>query len=162
MDSRGPTDEEYLDSIAQPIPASFHFRPADLFHPRDQGPFSGKWFETPRDLGIPKRRALASGGPDSHHGQPMTLHPLKPMASRDIPEKTLPFWRLTGPSAILVGLSVGAGEIVVWPRTVAQFGAGMVWAAVLGVLVQLAVNIEIARWTLATGESVYTGFSRVS
>jgi len=26
---------------------------------------------------------------------------------------------------------VGAGEIIVWPRTVAEFGAGMVWAAAL-------------------------------
>jgi hypothetical protein len=67
---------------------------------------------------------------------------------------------MLGPGAVLVGLSVGAGEIVIWPRTVAQHGAGLIWAAVLGVFIQLWVNFEIGRWTLATGETVFTGFAR--
>jgi hypothetical protein len=67
---------------------------------------------------------------------------------------------MTGPGAVLVGLSIGAGEIVIWPRIAAEYGAGMVWAAVLGVFLQLWVNIEIGRWVIATGESAYTGFSR--
>ena len=80
---------------------------------------------------------------------------------RDLPEKKLSFWKLAGPGAILVGLSIGAGEIVVWPRIVAEFGATMVWAAVLGVFLQLWVNLEVGRWTIATGETVYTGYCRV-
>lgn len=79
----------------------------------------------------------------------------------DLPEKKLSFWKLAGPGAILVGLSIGAGEIVVWPRIVAQYGATMVWAAVVGVFLQLWINFEIARWTIATGETVYTGYCRV-
>ncbi len=80
---------------------------------------------------------------------------------RDLPERTLSFWRMAGPGAILVGLSIGAGEIVIWPRIVAEYGGSMVWAAVLGVFLQMWVNLEIARWTVATGETVYTGFARV-
>ena len=68
---------------------------------------------------------------------------------------------MAGPGAILVGLSIGAGEIVIWPRIVAEYGATMVWAAVLGVFLQLWVNLEIARWTIATGETIFTGLARV-
>ncbi|MBI1923798.1 Nramp family divalent metal transporter [Candidatus Poribacteria bacterium] len=87
--------------------------------------------------------------------------PLADFKMEDLPEKKLPFWKIVGPGAILVGLSIGAGEIIIWPRIVAQFGASMVWAAVVGVFLQLWVNFEIGRWTIATGETVYTGYSRV-
>ena len=78
-----------------------------------------------------------------------------------MPQRTLPFWKMTGPGAVLVGLSIGAGELVIWPRIAAQHGASMVWAAALGVFLQLWVNFEIGRWTIATGESAYKGFARV-
>jgi hypothetical protein len=84
-----------------------------------------------------------------------------PLRPRDLPEKSLSFWQLAGPGAILVGLSIGAGEIIVWPRLVAEYGASMVWAAGVGVFLQLWLNFEVARYTLATGESVYAGFSRI-
>lgn len=87
--------------------------------------------------------------------------PLDEREVRDLPERKASFWRMAGPGAILVGLSIGAGEIVIWPRIVAQYGGSMVWAAVLGVFLQMWVNLEIARWTIATGETVYTGLARV-
>lgn len=42
--------------------------------------------------------------------------PLDDPKTADLPEMTLPFWKIAGPGAILVGLSIGAGEIVIWPR----------------------------------------------
>ena len=87
--------------------------------------------------------------------------PLEDFKAADLPEKKLSFWKMAGPGAILVGLSIGAGEIVIWPRIAAEFGANMVWAAVLGVFLQLWINFEVGRWTVATGETVYTGYSRV-
>ena len=87
--------------------------------------------------------------------------PLADFKTEDLPEKTLPFWKIAGPGAILVGLSIGAGEIIIWPRVAAEFGATMVWAAVLGVFLQLWINFEVGRWTVATGETVYTGYARV-
>ena len=77
------------------------------------------------------------------------------------PERKLGFWKMAGPGAILVGLSIGAGEIIVWPLVVAEYGASMIWAAVLGVFLQMWINFEVGRWTIATGETVYTGFARV-
>lgn len=87
--------------------------------------------------------------------------PLEDFKTVDLPEKQLPFWKIAGPGAILVGLSIGAGEIVIWPRIAAEYGASMVWAAVFGVFLQLWINFEVGRWTIATGETVFTGYSRI-
>ncbi len=86
---------------------------------------------------------------------------IQPRQTADLPPRTKSFWQMTGPSAVLVGLSIGAGEIIIWPTITARYGAGMLWAAALGVILQLIVNIEIGRWTIATGETPYTAFSRV-
>jgi len=89
------------------------------------------------------------------------FEPLESFKTIDLPEKQLPFWKIAGPGAILVGLSIGAGEIVIWPLIAAEYGASMVWAAVLGVFLQLWINFEVGRWTITTGETVYTGYSRI-
>ena len=89
------------------------------------------------------------------------LEPLADFKTADLPQPPSSFWKLAGPGAVLVGLSIGAGEIIVWPRTVAQYGPSMVWAAMLGVFMQMWVNFEIGRWTIATGETVYTAYARV-
>ena len=86
---------------------------------------------------------------------------LPPLKKADLPQRKLPFWRMTGPGAVLVGLSIGAGELVIWPWITAKFGATMAWAAMLGVFLQVWINIEIGRWAIATGEGSYTGFARV-
>jgi len=77
--------------------------------------------------------------------------PLEDLKTADLPAKTLPFWKITGPGAILVGLSISAGEIVIWPRLVAEYGASMVWAATVRIFIQLWINFEVARWTISTG-----------
>jgi len=86
---------------------------------------------------------------------------LAPFRQADMPPKDKTFWQLVGPGAVLVGLSIGSGELIMWPVIVSKYGATMIWAAVLGVFTQYCVNQELGRYTLATGESVYTGFARV-
>jgi hypothetical protein len=70
--------------------------------------------------------------------------------------------RLLGPSLILAGLSIGSGEFVLWPRLTAEWGFAVFWAAWVGVTIQFFLNMEIERFTLATGESAVTGFFRLS
>lgn len=89
------------------------------------------------------------------------LQPLDDFKPADLPERKLGFWKMAGPGAILVGLSIGAGEIIIWPGIVAKYGETMIWAAVVGVFLQLWINLEVGRWTIATGETVYTGYARV-
>jgi hypothetical protein len=68
--------------------------------------------------------------------------------------------RVIGPSTILLGLSLGAGDWLLGPALVAKHGPGLLWICVLSVILQALLNTEMARYTLATGESVYAGFMR--
>jgi hypothetical protein len=74
----------------------------------------------------------------------------------------VPLRAMIGPSVILVGLSIGSGEFVLWPRITAEWGFALFWACWLGVTIQFFLNMEIERWTLATGESAVVGFVRLS
>ncbi|MSR57975.1 MAG: hypothetical protein EXS05_09905 [Planctomycetaceae bacterium] len=86
---------------------------------------------------------------------------LPPLRYRDLPEA--PRWtKLIGPSVILAGLSLGSGEFIFWPFITYKSGFVFFWACMLGVLTQFFMNMEIERWTLATGESAITGFCRLS
>lgn len=86
---------------------------------------------------------------------------LPPLRYRDLPEA--PPWRqMVGPSIILAGLALGSGEFIFWPYITYKSGFVFFWACMLGVLTQFFVNMEIERWTLATGESAITGFCRLS
>ena len=73
----------------------------------------------------------------------------------------VPLRRMLGPSVVLVGLSIGSGEFVLWPRLTADFGFVVFWACWIGVTIQFFLNLEIERYSLATGESVVTGFVRL-
>jgi hypothetical protein len=88
--------------------------------------------------------------------------PIEPLRTADMPERDKSFWRMTGPGAVMVGLAIGSGELILWPWITAKFGTEMMWAAALGVFLQLWINIEIGRWAIATGEGSFTGFARVS
>lgn len=86
---------------------------------------------------------------------------LPPLRYRDMPEA--PPWRqLVGPSIILAGLALGSGEFIFWPYLTYKSGFVFFWACMLGVITQYFMNLEIERWTLATGESAITGFCRMS
>jgi hypothetical protein len=84
---------------------------------------------------------------------------LPPMPFRDMPPP-LPLGKVLGPSVILAGLGVGSGEYILWPYMTSTVGLGFLWAAVLSVTVQYFLNMEIERYTLATGETAVAGFVR--
>lgn len=72
----------------------------------------------------------------------------------------LKFKNLLGPSFILLGLGLGSGELILWPYLVSNWGMGIIWGAILGITLQFFINMEIERYTLARGESVFVGFAR--
>jgi len=83
----------------------------------------------------------------------------------DCPIQKLPspprFRSLIGPSVILLGLGLGSGEIILWPYLSANFGLGIIWAAVLGLAIQFFLNMEVERYALVRGESVFVGLARL-
>lgn len=78
----------------------------------------------------------------------------------DLPEP-LPLRRVLGPSLLLIAVALGSSEFVLWPFVSSRAGLGMVWIAVIGLATQFFVNMEIERYTLATGETVIAGFTRM-
>lgn len=65
-----------------------------------------------------------------------------------------------GPTAVFTALAIGSGELVFWPGLVLPHGAGVLWLALFVVGLQWLINTEIARYSLATGESVAVAVSR--
>src|SRR3954464_6581634 len=84
---------------------------------------------------------------------------LPPMEYKDMPEP-LPLRKVLGPSVILAGVGVGSGEYILWPYISANAGIGFLYLAVVGVTIQYFLNMEIERYTLATGETAIAGFAR--
>ena len=76
--------------------------------------------------------------------------------------RPVPFRAMLGPGIVLAGLSIGSGEFVLWPRLTAEWGFVLFWACLVGATLQFFINMEIERYTLATGESAVTGFVRLS
>ena len=82
-------------------------------------------------------------------------------AQLDAPLNRPPRFRsLVGPSFILLGLGLGSGELLLWPYLAANYGLGLIWGALVGITLQFILNLEIERYTLATGESVFVGLTR--
>ncbi len=78
----------------------------------------------------------------------------------DLPE-ALPMKKVIGPSVLLLAGAIGSGEFVLWPYITSQVGLVLVWLVMLGVGTQYFLNMEIERYTLATGETAVTGFTRL-
>ncbi|MDX1947145.1 MAG: Nramp family divalent metal transporter [Pirellulaceae bacterium] len=85
---------------------------------------------------------------------------LPPLRERDLPPP-ISLRHMIGPSIILAGLALGSGEFVLWPYITFQSRFVFFWACLLAVLMQYFLNLEIMRWTLATGETAMTGIIRV-
>ncbi|MDQ2670182.1 MAG: Nramp family divalent metal transporter, partial [Gemmatimonadota bacterium] len=68
---------------------------------------------------------------------------------------------LIGPSVIALGMGLGAGEFLLWPNLITVNGYGIWWLFWVGVVTQFFVILEIERWTIATGESVFAGMARI-
>lgn len=68
--------------------------------------------------------------------------------------------KMIGPSFIILALGLGSGEIILWPYLVSNYGLGVAWGAVLGISFQFFINMEIERYALVKGESVFVGIAR--
>ncbi len=65
-----------------------------------------------------------------------------------------------GPGVIVLGLSIGSGEFLLGPAVFVRYGLGMLWVTSVAIALQTIFNMEVMRYTLATGEPIFTGFMR--
>lgn len=75
--------------------------------------------------------------------------------------KPIKFSKLLGPSFIILALGLGSGEVILWPYLSSNFGLGIAWGAVLGITFQFFMNMEIERYALIKGESVFVGMHKI-
>lgn len=88
----------------------------------------------------------------------MERYPLNTPA--DLPEAPKKLTSMIGPSLVLLGMGLGSGEIILWPYMTSNHGLGMVWAIVVGITMQFFINMEVERYALIYGESIFVGFAR--
>ncbi|WP_218854782.1 Nramp family divalent metal transporter [Paractinoplanes atraurantiacus] len=79
---------------------------------------------------------------------------------RELPDPPANFRRVIGPGVVAAGVGLASGEFILFPYIASQVGLVFVWAAFVGLATQYFLNMEIERYTLATGETALTGFSR--
>jgi len=68
--------------------------------------------------------------------------------------------KMLGPSFVILALGLGSGEVILWPYLVSNYGLGIVWGAFLGITFQYFMNMEIERYALVKGESVFVGLAK--
>ena len=65
-----------------------------------------------------------------------------------------------GPGVIVLGASIGGGEFLLGPTVFVRHGLTLLWVTTVAVFFQTVFNTELMRYTIATGEPVFTGFMR--
>ncbi|MEW6683112.1 MAG: Nramp family divalent metal transporter [Nitrospirota bacterium] len=74
-----------------------------------------------------------------------------------------PGWRVAlGPGIVWMALAQGSGELIWWPYVVAKYGLTFLALLVPACLLQYPVTVEIGRYTLLTGETIFQGFFRLN
>ena len=89
---------------------------------------------------------------------------LDPWMPADLPvpptPKGLGWLGVVGPGVIVLGASIGSGEFLLGPAVFVRYGLSLLWVTAVAIFLQAIFNTELMRYTLATGEPVFTGFMR--
>ena len=89
---------------------------------------------------------------------------LDPWRIAELPHAPRPqgfgWFSAVGPGVITLGASIGSGEFLLGPAAFVKCGLAVLWIVGVAALLQTLLNVEVMRYTLATGEPVITGFMR--
>lgn len=69
--------------------------------------------------------------------------------------------KMIGPGIILAAAAIGSGELILTPRAGALFGLSIGWIILVSVIYKLFLTLGLARYTIATGEDIFVGFSHL-
>ncbi len=96
--------------------------------------------------------------------RPETTSGLAPYELAELPEaprpKGLSWIGVVGPGVIVLGASIGSGEFLLGPAAFVQYGLTLLWVTTVAAFLQTVFNTELMRYTIATGEPIFTGFMR--
>ncbi|MGL4758058.1 MAG: Nramp family divalent metal transporter [Patescibacteria group bacterium] len=84
---------------------------------------------------------------------------MKTQTKKPFPKISRTILQLLGPSVVFVALSLNGGEMLLWPSIVTKYG--LIWLIIVPVILlfQFAVNIEIERYALVSGEDTLTALT---
>jgi Mn2+/Fe2+ NRAMP family transporter len=89
---------------------------------------------------------------------------LDPWTRADLPAPPIPrglgWLAVVGPGVIVLGLAIGSGEFLLGPAAFVKYGLSLLWVTGIAIFLQTVFNTELMRYTVATGEPVFTGFMR--
>lgn len=94
-------------------------------------------------------------GPRPAQGNP--TDPEGPDAGQTPPPRGK-MWRHLGPGIVVAATGVGAGDLVATLIAGSRFGYALLWAAVVGCIVKIALSEGSARYHLATGSTILAGW----
>ncbi len=66
--------------------------------------------------------------------------------------------KFMGPGVVLAALAIGSGELVLTPRSGAQYGFALLWVPILTIVYKAAFSEGLARLTIASGDDVFAAF----
>jgi len=69
---------------------------------------------------------------------------------------------MLGPGLVMGGAAIGGGEWLTGPLVTARYGGALLWLATMSVVFQVIYNVEISRYTLYSGEPIFTGKFRIA
>src|SRR5215207_8202489 len=89
---------------------------------------------------------------------------LEPWRIAELPHAPRPrglgWFSAIGPGVIALGVSIGSGEFLLGPAAFVTYGLSLLWIVGVAALLQTLLNLELMRYTMATGEPIFTGFMR--
>jgi len=74
--------------------------------------------------------------------------------------RSLSIFTIVGPGLLVAATGVGAGDLATASLTGSYLGTAVLWAAVLGAFLKYVVTEGLARWQLATGDTLIEGVIR--
>ncbi len=74
-----------------------------------------------------------------------------------MPRKEKTLLALVGPGILVAATGVGAGDLAIASFTGSMLGLTILWAVLLGAFLKFVLNEGLARWQLATGDTLLEG-----
>lgn len=93
--------------------------------------------------------------------EPKDPYVLTPDDIKEPPKGWLASLRYLGPGLVLGASIVGSGELIATTALGAEVGFVLLWLVILSTLVKVAVQVELARWSMVTGKTALEGYNTV-
>lgn len=122
-----------------------------------------KSFRGPADLPALRQSRAAVSQHSPHHVDDVHNDPYVMDSSKiqEPPQGWGPSLRFLGPGMITSAAVVGSGELITATTLGAKVGFMLLWLVFVSTFVKVAVQIELARWSISTGRPGIEGYDRV-